>query len=119
MQVLSKIIIKYTKDVSIIKKLPKIYQNDINKKIMNNRSSYYSLTSNDEERSTMLLPDIKLLLDGIFNGEKQAFNIPVIIKTSTKVYDTFLVARTSTYLLTINQDRIKRDDIVFIKRKNP
>ena len=40
-------------------------------------------------------------------------------KNSTKVYDTFLVARTSTYLLTIDQDRIKIDDIVFIKRKNP
>ncbi len=106
--------------MNIIKKLPKIYQNDINKIIKNNRETFYSYSPNSNERtSTMTLSDIELILDGIFNGIKQVFNIPVIIKTSTKVYDTYLVLRTPTYLLTIDQDRIRIEDIISIKRKNP
>ena len=106
--------------MSIIKKLPKIYQPDIDKPIKNNRESYYSLSSKNEDRSnTMSSSDILLILDGIFSGEKHAYNIPVIIKTSTKVYDTFLIARTGGYLLSRDHDKIKVEDIISIQRKNP
>lgn len=107
--------------MNIIKKLPKIYQNKINKKIKNNKEVYYiSLSNNKEENVTKTNDiDIELILDGIFSGKRQAYNIPVIIKTNTKVYDTFLVARTSNYILTIDQDRIKPEEIIYIKRKNP
>lgn len=108
--------------MNIIKKLPKIYQNDISKPIKNNKEAFYSFSSNNsnEDRTiTMTISDIELILDGIFNGVKQAFNVPVVIKTSTKTYDTFLILRTSSYLLTIDQDRIRIEDIISIKRKNP
>lgn len=106
--------------MNIIKKLPKIYQNDINKPIKNNKEAFYSYSNSHHDRtSTMSLADIELILDGIFHGVKQVYNVPVIIKTSTKVYDTFLVLRTPTYLLTIDQDRIKIEDIISIQRKNP
>lgn len=108
--------------MNIIKKLPKIYQNDINKPIKNNKETFYSYSSNKNERistDTMMPSDIELILDGIFNGIRQPYNVPVIIKTSTKVYDTFLVLRTPAYLLTLDQDRIRIEDIISIKRKNP
>lgn len=120
MQFLSKIIIKYIKDVNIIKKLPKIYQNNIDKPIRNNRVAYYSNSFNKGNlENEMSSSDIDLVIDSIFNDVKQAFNIPVIIKTNTKVYDTFLIARTSNNLLTLDQDRINVGEIVSIKRKNP
>lgn len=101
--------------MNIIKKLPKIYQNNIDKKINNNKEIYYSKFSNKDERTS----DIGLLLDGIFNTDKNVYNIPVIINTSNKSYDTYLVARTSSYILTIDQEKIYIKDIVSIKRKNP
>ena len=104
--------------MSIIKELPKIYQNDIDKKITNNKEVFYSLT--DSSRNLKMdHEDISIMIDGIFNGEHQVYNIPVIIKTSTKVYDTYIVARTNSYLLTIDRDRISINDIISIKRKNP
>lgn len=104
--------------MSIIKKLPKIYQNNIDKKINNNKEVYCSFRQ-DNNIEVQEKSDISLIIDGIFNNERSVYNIPVIIKTSTKVYDTFLVARTSSYLLTIDQDRINIKDIYSIKRKNP
>lgn len=108
--------------MNIIKKLPKIYQNDINKKIKNNKETFYSYYSNNKKENTinfMSTSDIELFLDGIFNGIKQVYNVPVIIQTNTKVYDTYLVLRTPKYLLTIDQDRIRIEDIILLKRKNP
>ncbi len=99
----------------IIKKLPKVYQNDINKKINNNKEIYYS----SAKKNKIEKEDIELIIDGLFNKEHNVYNIPVVINTSNKVYDTYLVARTSNYLLTIDQDRIDYNDIISIKRKNP
>ncbi len=63
--------------------------------------------------------DVKRFLDQIFNGERHAFNIPVIIKTNTRVYNTSLITMNDTYILTYDQDKINIQDIVSIKRKNP
>ena len=86
LQFLSKIIIKYIKDVDIIKKLPKIYQNSIDKKISNNKELYYSAYSKNDSVSNT---DIDLLIDGIFNNKTKVYNIPVIINTSNKSYETY------------------------------
>lgn len=102
--------------MNIIKKLPKIYQNSIDKKINNNRELYYSGYSDNER---VVNKDIGLLIDGLFNNEKKVYNIPVIIDTSNKSYDTYLVARTKDYILTINRDKIPIDEIISIKIKNP
>ena len=102
--------------MDIIKKLPKIYQNSIDKKISNNKELYYSAYSKNDSVSNT---DIDLLIDGIFNNKTKVYNIPVIINTINKSYDTYLVARTSSYLLTIDQERILIKNIISIKRKNP
>lgn len=103
--------------MNIIKKLPKIYQNHIDKKINNNREMFCSFSL--KEKNNINNEDIELLLDGLFNGKRNVYNIPVIIKTIKKTYDTFLVARNSSYILTIDQEKIPINDIVSIKRKNP
>ena len=105
-----------------IKKLPKIYQNDISKNIRNNEVAYYSKSENKFNQvfdDTMSYGDVKRFLDQIFNGERHAFNIPVIIKTNTRVYNTSLITMNDTYILTYDQDKINIQDIVSIKRKNP
>lgn len=108
-----------------IKKLPKIYQNKIDKPIHNNKKVCYvkseSLNKKEEplEKSVMSQREIDDLIDGIFNEIGYPFNIPVIIRTDTKTYDTSLIARTHSYLLTFDHDKIRLEDITFIQRKNP
>ena len=104
----------------IIRKLPKIYQNDINKKINNNKKTYHLKYNNNEEVSTVMNnEDVNKVIDSIFNTTGYAFNINVIIKTSNKTYDTSLIAKRNGYILTLDNDRIRIDDIISIKRKNP
>lgn len=122
MQVLSKIIIKYIKGCDFIKKLPKIYQNSIDKHINNNKKTCYIRNITDKENivlNTMDNNEIDLVIDEIFNDIGYSFNIPVIIKTNNKTYETSLITRTNGYLLTLDNQKIKLDDIVFIQRKNP
>ena len=101
--------------MKVIKKLPKIYQNTIDKKIKNNETVYYSKNRYSEKEETMDLDSINIFLDNIFNGIGYAFNISVIIKTNTKVYKTSLITRTNNYLLTLDNDKIKISDIISIK----
>lgn len=105
----------------IIRKLPKIYQNDINKKINNNKKTYHLKYNNNEEEvvTDMNNEDVNKVIDSIFNTTGYAFNINVIIKTINKTYDTSLIAKRNGYILTLDNDRIKIDDIISIKRKNP
>lgn len=104
--------------MSIIKKLPKIYQNNIDKKFKNNKEFFYSFAPK-EENISMSTSDVLLILDGIFNAEIPTYSIPVVIGTNNKVYDTYLVARTSSFILTIDRDKIRIEDIIYIQRKNP
>lgn len=110
------------KDVIFIKKLPKIYQNTINKHINNNKKTYYIKNDSRQEQVINKVMDIKqidMILDSIFNGFGHPFNIPVIIKTNTKTYETSLITRTNGYLLTLDNDKIKIQDIIYIQIKNP
>ena len=104
-----------------IKKLPKIYQNNIDKKINNNEKTYYVKNNNNNfSRNSMTNEsDIEDIIDEIFLEDGYSFNKQVIIETNTKTYDTSIITRTNGYLLTMDNDKIKIEDIVSIKRKNP
>lgn len=108
-----------------IKKLPKIYQNTIDKPIHNNKKVCYVRNNSLKEeieplqKDRMSQKEIDSIIDGIFNEVGYPFNISVMIKTDTKTYDTSLIARTHGYLLTLDHDKIKLEDVIFIKRKNP
>ncbi|MBQ2640225.1 MAG: hypothetical protein IJF92_05665 [Bacilli bacterium] len=87
-----------------MKKLPKIYQNNINKNINNNKRITY-VNNKDNIFS------VKNTLDKIFTGVGYSYNIPVIIETNDKVYDTSIVTRTKRNIFTLDNDVIKIEDI--------
>ena len=63
--------------------------------------------------------EISDFLDELFNSTKYVFNIPVMIETSTKTYETGIISRIGGVLLTLDRDKIPISEVVSIKRKNP
>ena len=99
-----------------MKRLPKIYQNSIDKKIRNNKVVTYvdnSFSGMSRENN------VEMSLDEIFSGFGYSYNIPVIIKTTNKTYDTSLVTRTEYNVVTLDNDLIPISQIISIKRKSP
>ena len=100
-----------------MQKLPEIYKNIINKRINNNMEKCIINDNNNYEvnNSNMNKIEINSYIDNLFNSNGCIFNIPVIIKTNDKLYDTYLVTKTNDYLLTINNEKVIIDDIISIK----
>ena len=92
-----------------MKKLPSIYKNEINKKIKNNREVTYI----KEEKQ-----NINEIIDSIFNGLGYSYNIPLIITTKNKVYETSLISRSKTNINTLDNDSIPINEIISIERKS-
>lgn len=92
-----------------MKKLPSIYKNEINKKIKNNREVTYI----KEEKQ-----NINEIIDSIFNGLGYSYNIPLIITTKNKVYETSLISRSKTNINTLDNDSIPINEIINIERKS-
>ena len=97
-----------------MKKLPKIYQTEILKKITNNKKKCYVkvLKDNVEEHSTS-----DITLDEIFSGLGYSYNIPIIITTKSKIYNTSLIAKTNRNLITIDNELIPISEVISIKKK--
>ena len=96
-----------------MKKLPKIYQNKINKTINNNNTVYYCTTNNEIKEDK----DINKFLDNLFNERGYIFNKALIIKTKDKEYDTAIIRRNSDSIFTLSEDKIYINDIIYIIRK--
>ena len=97
-----------------MKKLPNIYQNDIKRKINNNKEMCYveeveDLNTNKEE--------VKKTLSRVFAGLGHIYNTRVIIETKDKTYYRCLVSKNKRELITINNEVIKIGDIKRIKIK--
>lgn len=95
-----------------MRKLPKIYQNNFNKKIMNNREVCY-LKNEDNIKEKQ---DIQEILIEIFSGIGYSYNIPVLIKTSNKVYETSLIAKTRNNVVTLDNEIIPINKIISIEK---
>lgn len=102
-----------------MKKLPKIYQNEITKKINNNEEVFYSSRENKVIVDDYQEESIDEILRSVFNGIGYSFNIPLIIETTTKTYETSLIGRTKNYLITFDNDTIPLGSIKKIQKKNP
>ena len=96
--------------------MPKIYQNYIDKKIDNNKSIYYS-NDNREVKTYMDRNEVEDFLDQLFDNTKYVFNIPVMIKTQSKTYDTGIISRRGGILLTLDRDKIPISEVISIERK--
>lgn len=95
-----------------MKKLPEIYKNNITKAIKNNKEICH--LKNIEEKSSNL--EIKDILDDVFNGIGYSYNIPLIINTYNKTYQTSLVAKTKENIVTLDNEIIAIKDIISIKK---
>lgn len=91
-----------------MRKLPKIYRNDISKRINNNRQMCYVEEIEDIRTSQK---EIEEKLSKVFAGLGQAYNTRLIIETENKIYDTSLVAKSKEELITIDNETIKIKDI--------
>lgn len=101
-------------------KLPKIYQNTIHKEINNNKKVYYGMKLEESgvvEESATTKEEIETLIDDIFSLPTYSFNIPLLIHTKNKVYDTSLIARRNNSLLTFDNDIIPLAEIIKIEKK--
>ena len=97
-----------------MKKLPEIFKNDFNKKIVNNDTTYDCTTSESIEKENI---DVKKFLDELFKERGYIFNKPLIIKTKAKTYDTAIIRKTIDTIYTLSEDEINIDDIISIKKK--
>lgn len=98
-----------------MKKLPKIYQNDITRCINNNKKVCYL---KDEEQIEEEQPtNLDETLNEIFNGIGNSYNIPVEIITKNRKYQTSLISKTDNYIITLDNEIISLSDIVDIKIK--
>ncbi len=94
-----------------MKKLPKLYKNEINKNITNNKNYCYL---NDElPRNNQF--SIEEKITKIFNGLGASYNIPVLIRTYNKEYRTSLVSKTKNNLVTLDNEVIKIEDILSLE----
>ncbi|MBO5138935.1 MAG: hypothetical protein J6B89_04805 [Bacilli bacterium] len=102
-----------------MKKLPKIYQNQINKKFKNNNTVYYSNQNitNYQNNENQNINTILSTLDTLTQEKGFIFNKPLLIKTKDNLYDTAIVKINSNTILTLNEDTIKIEDILSINRK--
>ena len=92
-----------------MKKLPSIYKNEINKKIKNNREVTY--IKEDKQ-------NINEIIDSIFNGIGYSYNIPLIITTKDKIYETSLISRNKQNINTLDNHSIPISEIITIERKS-
>ena len=103
-----------------MKKLPKIYQNEITKKIKNNKETCYLINRESSEKNTSIEEkekNIDELLAQIFNGLGHSYNIPVIITTNDNVYETGIVTKIKNNIVTLDNDIIPIERILEIKIK--
>lgn len=99
-----------------MKKLPKIYQNEIDKSIKNNKTVYRFKNEDSNYESIQNKNTVANTLDEIFNGIGYSYNIPVIIKTNAKTYETTLVAKTANNIVTIDNEIIPINEIISLKK---
>ena len=100
-----------------MKKLPKIYKNNINKQINNNKNYCYINKDNVNESVEIKTPsNIEETLSSIFKSTGYPYNIKVYIKTNNKEYYTYLVSRTNKTITTLDNDLIKINEIVELKK---
>lgn len=91
-----------------MKKLPELYKNEKINFVDHNRKVY---TIKEEK-----VDKEENILDDIFNGIGHPYNQKVFIKTSKKTYETYLVSRTKQNVLTLENEVIPIQDILYIKK---
>ena len=95
-----------------MKVLPKLYKNENAIKDNNKRDCLVK----EENIDSTINDNKEKELNNIFNNKGFPFDKKVLIKTTDKIYKTYLVTRTENTVVTLNDEIIKVDDIISIER---
>ena len=99
------------------KKIPKVFANKINRKIENNDS--YSYTKNNEFLKDDVVDnlDINSKINNIFKSTNYIYKVDVNIKLKDGIVDKKIIGKKNGYLITMDNELIKIDDILDINIK--
>lgn len=107
--------------INIQKKLPKIFENEINKTIKNNANIYTTTKNKIEQKQSKEKNDkttIEQKIKTILNTKGYTYKIPVKIKLKNKEINTYIIGKNKNKLITIDNILIKIDEILDIEIKN-
>ena len=107
------------------KKLPKVFQNKIDKDISNNNKFYYSANNDEnnnqtkeETKSKIIKPNnINKKINEIFSSPSYVYKANVEVTTKDSTITTKIIGRNKSYLITMDNKTIPINDIVDIKIK--
>lgn len=107
------------------KKLPKVFQNTIDKDISNNNTYYYSankdeVNNNTNETTKLKIPkpnNINKKINEIFSSPTYVYKANVEITTKESNITTKIIGRNKNYLITMDNKTIPINDIIDIKLK--
>ena len=107
------------------KKIPKVFQNKIDKDISNNDKFYYSANKDqrinetkEDNKSKIIKPNnINKKINEIFSSPSYVYKANVEVTTKDSTITTKIIGRNKSYLITMDNKTIPINDIVDIKLK--
>lgn len=95
------------------KKLPKVFQNSINK-VNNNRTVFYSDKDSYEPNKKV---DVNQKIIDIFSSTKYVYKATVVIKLKNKTVEKTIIGKNGSNLITIENELIPITEILDINYK--
>ncbi len=106
------------------KKLPKVFQNKIDKDVSNNNKFYYSVNKTIESdvkenlnKKEIKPKNINKKINEIFASPTYVYKANVEITTKDSTITTKVIGRNKSYLITMDNKTIPIDNIIDIKLK--
>lgn len=94
-----------------MKDLPKLYKNENSIITDNNKKVCYL----EKEQKKLVMEELNSIFNDL-NTQNINNNIKVFIKTKKKSYETSIIIKTKKDIITIDDEKIPIEDIVYIKR---
>lgn len=93
---------------------PKVFANQFDKIIKNNKDAYYYRGMSDEINSGM---DVRCVLDNIFSSDSFVYKsvVEITLKNGNKLNEE-IIAMKDNYIITLSNKKILVDDIINIKK---
>ena len=118
--------ISYTLVRWLMKELPKMYRNKIDKEINNNNKIFttmYNQADNNTRKDISIINNqknytVEQKIANIFNSPNYIYKIDVVIKTDNATYNKRIVGKTITNLITMDNEYIPINTIrdIYIKK---
>ena len=99
------------------KKIPKVFQNNIDKDISNNDKYYYSANKSEIINIVDKPKNINKKINEIFASPTYIYKANVEIKTNNSTFTTKIIGRNKNYLITMDNKTIPINDIIDINMK--